>query len=59
MAITPDTHPGNFTAEEAALFRKGKCCYVTSYGGPGIRHCGKKSKRGADYGYCADHAQKA
>jgi hypothetical protein len=55
MPITPDTHPGRFTAQEAALFRAGKCCYVTATGDPSTEHCGAPSQPDADYGYCPSH----
>lgn len=55
MPITPDTDPQRFTEEEAALFRKGLCCWLTAYGLPWTEHCKTQSKPGADFGYCAEH----
>ena len=54
--VTPDTDPHRFTTDEAALFRAGKCGWVVEYGnGAGVKHCGKLSKPGASFGYCAGH----
>ena len=56
--VTPDIDPDRFTAEETALFRRGRCGWVTEYGngaGPAVVHCGKPSKPGASFGNCAGH----
>jgi hypothetical protein len=54
--ITPGTDPDRFTEDEAALFRAGKCGWVTESGmSPTIKHCRKRSKPGASFGNCAEH----
>jgi hypothetical protein len=53
--ITPDNSPDRFTEEEAALFRAGRCGWVTGYGLPWTEHCGKRSKPGASFGNCPEH----
>jgi hypothetical protein len=54
--VTPDVDPGRFTAEEAALFRRGRCGWVIEYGnGPRVVHCGAPSRPGASFGNCDEH----
>lgn len=54
--ITPDTAPDRFTADEAALYRAGRCTWVIEYGnGRGVIHCRKPSQPGASFGNCAEH----
>jgi hypothetical protein len=55
QVITPDSSPDRFTAEETALFRAGRCGWVTAYGLPWTEHCGKRSKPGASFGNCPEH----
>jgi hypothetical protein len=57
MPVTPQTSPGRFTKEEAALFNAGKCSCQTAYGTPYTEHCGEPSQPGADFGDCPEHAE--
>ncbi len=54
--VTPYTDPDRFTAEEKAIFDKGRCGWAVEFGnGRGVKHCGKPGKRGASMGQCAKH----
>jgi hypothetical protein len=54
--VTPDTDPARFTAEETRLYKAGKCPWQTATGtGGGDEFCGRRSKRGASFGYCDEH----
>jgi hypothetical protein len=53
---TDDSHP-NFTDEEWALYRAGKCCMVIEYGTiHGVVHCAQPRYDGL---YCAEHEEPA
>lgn len=55
--VTPDTDPDKFNAEETRLYRARKCPWQTATGtGLGDAYCGTRSKRGASFGYCDEHA---
>lgn len=53
--VTPDTDPDRFTEDEAALFRAGKCGWLTAYGLPWMKWCEVASKPGASFGNCDEH----
>jgi hypothetical protein len=58
--VTPRTDPDRFTARERAAFDAGECCWDVgdSHWGQRDTMCHKKSKRGASFGYCADHERR-
>lgn len=53
--VTPYTAPNRFTDEEKALFDAGECSWQTACGMPYTEYCGEPSKKGASFGYCAEH----
>ena len=56
--VTPYTDPGRWDEEEKALFDRGLCSWQVAYGlgWPATsEYCGRPSKAGASFGYCAEH----
>jgi hypothetical protein len=54
--VTPSTDPDRWTAEEKGLFDRGLCSWVVESGNwGGVKHCRKRSKRGASFGNCREH----
>jgi hypothetical protein len=55
--VTPYTDPDRFTREQKDAFDRGQCCWDDGpqYWGQRDTLCGKPSKRGASFGYCAGH----
>jgi hypothetical protein len=58
--VTPYTDPDRWTPEEKAYFDQGLCSYdvAVQYWGEIDNLCGKKSKRGASFGYCTAHTDR-
>lgn len=57
--VTPYTDPDRFTPREKAHFDKGLCCEdIGADWTQPDNLCGKPSKPGAPFGYCAEHERK-
>lgn len=55
--VTPSTDPDRFTRAEKATFDRSECCWDVgdSHWGQRDTMCHQPSKRGAPFGYCAQH----